>query len=145
MIEGRLTGYRTGAIQLYEEARTLTLNRKNINVGQASPPAAIPVAAPRASKRPTTRNGVFGIDNISSVTIPTRYRICKIEKYTITYLKERKHTRVSHINYSKHNPKMGGWGTLIHRLHFMLFIRVKNAINYFPNISRIAWFKVISK
>lgn len=90
-----------------KKPESLTLNRKKINVGQASPPAAIPVAAPRASKRPTTRNGVFGIDNISSVTIPTRYRICKIEKYTITYLKERKHTRVSHINYSKHNPKRG--------------------------------------
>lgn len=51
------------------------------------PPAAIPVAAPRASSRPTARKGAFGMDNISSVTMPAWYRIYKIEKYTITYLK----------------------------------------------------------
>jgi len=69
--------------------QTLILNR-NHKLGQALPPAAIPVAAPRASKRPTIRNGVLGTVNISSVTMPERYRIYKIEKYTITYLKERK-------------------------------------------------------
>jgi hypothetical protein len=55
-----------------------------------SPAAAIPVAAPRASKRPTIRNGAFGTDNISSVTMPARYQIYKIEKYTIIYLKKKK-------------------------------------------------------
>jgi len=34
------------------------------------PPAAIPDAAPRASNSPTARNGVFGRESISSVTIP---------------------------------------------------------------------------
>lgn len=34
------------------------------------PPAAIPVAAARASKRPTARNGALGMDSISSVTMP---------------------------------------------------------------------------
>lgn len=53
------------------------------------PPAAIPVAAPRASKRPTTRNGAFGMDSISSVTIPAWYRRYKTEKYTITYLRSK--------------------------------------------------------
>jgi hypothetical protein len=51
---------------------------------------SIPVAAPIASKRPTIRNGAFGTDNISSVTMPARHRIYKIEKYTITYLKKKK-------------------------------------------------------
>lgn len=34
------------------------------------PPAAIPVAAARASKRPTSKNGAFGMESISSVTMP---------------------------------------------------------------------------
>lgn len=50
------------------------------------PPAAIPDAAARASKRPTAINGDFGKDSISSVTLPAWYRRYKIEKYTITYL-----------------------------------------------------------
>jgi hypothetical protein len=53
----------------------------------ALPPAAIPVAAPSASKRPTARNGAFGRESISSVTMPAWYRRYKIEKYTTTYLK----------------------------------------------------------
>lgn len=55
----------------------------------ALPPAAIPVAAPRASKRPTARNGAFGKESISSVTMPAWYRRYNMEKYTITYLKNK--------------------------------------------------------
>lgn len=73
-----------------EKSDVFDMKQKN-NLAQILPPAAIPVAAPRASKRPTTINGVLGIDNISSVTMPIRYRIDKIEKYTITYLKEIKY------------------------------------------------------
>lgn len=46
-------------------------NRNNRNL----PPAAIPVAAARACKKPITTNGVFGKLNISSVTMPARCRI----------------------------------------------------------------------
>jgi len=73
-----------------EKPKVFDTQQKN-NLVQTLPPAAIPVAAPRASKRPTTINGVLGIDNISSVTMPIWYRIDKIEKYTITYLKQRKY------------------------------------------------------
>lgn len=56
---------------------------------QILPPAAIPVAAARASKRPTATNGAFGMDSISSVTMPAWYRRYNIEKYTATYLKHK--------------------------------------------------------
>lgn len=46
----------------------------------ALPPVAIPVAAARASKRPTARNGAFHMEGISSVTIPAWYRKYDIEK-----------------------------------------------------------------
>lgn len=95
-------------------------------IGQTLPPAAIPVAAPRASKRPTTKNGVFGTDNISSVTMPARYRIYRIEKYTITYLKERKY-HYSYINSFKHyNLLKGEEKSFAARMRFMPLIRVKN-------------------
>lgn len=55
----------------------------NINL---LPAAAIPEEAARASNKPTRMNGDFGSDNMSSVTLPMRYRRYKIEKYTITYL-----------------------------------------------------------
>lgn len=42
------------------------------------PAAAIPAAAARASKMPTTKNGVFGTESIASVTLPARYRKYKI-------------------------------------------------------------------
>lgn len=44
------------------------------------PPAAIPAAAPKASKSPTARKGFCGRDSISSVTMPAWYRRYRIEK-----------------------------------------------------------------
>lgn len=52
--------------------------------------AAIPAARARDSKTPTIKNGSFGTDNISFVTIPARYLKYKIEKYTATYLQKKK-------------------------------------------------------
>lgn len=43
------------------------------------PAAAIPEAKARDSKMPTIKNGIFGTDNISFVTIPARYLKYKIE------------------------------------------------------------------
>lgn len=56
----------------------------NINIHAA----AIPEAKARDSKTPTIKNGIFGTDSISFVTIPARYLKYKIEKYTATYLQE---------------------------------------------------------
>ena len=69
------------------------INIKELDLDYLLPPAAIPQTAPRASKRPTTRSGAFGMESISSVTMPARYRKCKMEKYTATYLKN-VHTNV---------------------------------------------------
>lgn len=43
------------------------------------PAAAMPEAKARDSKTPTIKNGIFGTDNISFVTIPARYLKYKIE------------------------------------------------------------------
>lgn len=48
-----------------EKDRNMPQNFKN-----ELPPAAIPDAAARASKRPTAINGYFGKESISSVTLP---------------------------------------------------------------------------
>jgi hypothetical protein len=72
-------------------------NKKGTNksiMKWALPPAAIPVAAARASKRPTARNGAFGKESISSVTLPAWYRRYKIEKYTSTYLKSTIYSKI---------------------------------------------------
>lgn len=45
-------------------------DHESTKIGFVLPPAAIPEAAARASKRPTPRNGAFGSESISSVTIP---------------------------------------------------------------------------
>lgn len=50
------------------------------------PPADIPAATPRASRRPIAMKGDFGTAIISFVTTPARYLRYRIEKYTATYL-----------------------------------------------------------
>lgn len=50
----------------------------------------MPAAAARASKNPTATNGAFGMESISSVTLPEWYRRNSIEKYTTIYLQKKK-------------------------------------------------------
>lgn len=64
------------------------------------PAAAIPEVKARDSKMPTIKNGIFGTDSISFVTIPARYLKYRIEKYTATYLQWKREKKNSFKLYT---------------------------------------------
>lgn len=79
--------YSCKQIEVYSRKRERERSVKGrINV--KIPAAAIPEVKARDSKIPTIKNGIFGTDSISFVTIPARYLKYRIEKYTATYLQE---------------------------------------------------------
>lgn len=91
------------------------------------PPADIPDATPRASRRPIAIKGYFGIAIISLVTIPARYLRYRIVKYTATYLHMLKHNNKKACHHSRIKITLVFWNFTISislsfciNLHFLL-------------------------